>query len=36
MESYSKRIDVAVVIHSKNMKVNGKILYIPIYTALLI
>lgn len=31
MERYSKRIDGAIVIHSKNMRVDGKILYMPIY-----
>lgn len=31
MERYSARVDGAVVIHSKNMRVDGKILYLPIY-----
>lgn len=31
IERYSKRIDRAIVIHSRNLKADGKILYIPIY-----
>ena len=31
MQKYARRIDGAVVVHSGNMKMDGKILYIPIY-----
>lgn len=31
MERYSARVDEAVVIHSKNLRVDGKILYLPVY-----
>ncbi|MBR7123943.1 MAG: DUF4143 domain-containing protein [Candidatus Methanomethylophilaceae archaeon] len=31
MQKYARRIDGAVVVHSGNMKTDGKILYIPIY-----
>ena len=36
MERYSKRIDETIVVHSRNMKADGKILYIPIYMTSLI
>ena len=36
MERYSKRIDETIVVHSRNMKADGKILYIPIYMISLI
>jgi hypothetical protein len=31
MKKYAKRIDGAVIIHSKNMRSEGRILYLPIY-----
>ncbi len=31
MEKYARRVDKAVIVHSKNMKDDGKILYLPIY-----
>ena len=31
MEKYAKRIDGAVIVHPKNMRSEGKILYLPIY-----
>lgn len=36
MERYGKRIDRAYVIHSKDLKVDGKLVYIPIYMTMLI
>lgn len=36
MEKYAKRIDGAVIVHSKNMKSEGKILYLPIYMSSLL
>ena len=31
MERYSERVDSTVVIHSKNLRVEGKVLYLPVY-----
>ena len=36
MEKYSKRIDGAIIVHPRNMKSEGKILYLPIYMVSLI
>lgn len=30
MERYSERVDSAIVIHSKNLRVDGKVLYLPV------
>ena len=31
MEAYGRKVDRAYVIHSKNLRVDGKVVYIPIY-----
>lgn len=31
MERYSERVDSAIVIHSKNLRVDGEVLYLPVY-----
>ncbi len=31
METYGRKVDRAYVIHSKNLRVDGKVVYIPIY-----
>jgi len=36
LEKYSKRIDGAIIVHPRNMKSEGKILYLPIYMVSLI
>ena len=36
VEKYSKRIDGAIIVHPRNMKSEGKILYLPIYMVSLI
>jgi hypothetical protein len=34
MEKYSSAVDVGYVIHSKDLRSDGNILYIPIYMAM--
>lgn len=35
-ERFADRIDVSVIVHSKNMRADGKVLYLPIYMISLI
>lgn len=31
MERYSERVDSAIIMHSKNLSVDGEVLYLPVY-----